>query len=93
VLPLRRGFGDALISTAAVGSLLLILVMADDRVRDQFHRFGFANASSTVTQVGFSLRDGLKIVVETARDQGLDHASMLIFVLVATVLLLAMTKT
>jgi hypothetical protein len=93
VLPLRRVFSDALVSTAAVGALLLVLVAADERVRDQVHQLGTVNASTALTQTGGQLRRALGIVMETARDQGLDHTSLLIFVLVATVLLLAMTRT
>jgi hypothetical protein len=93
VLLLRRVFSDALVSTAAVGSLLLVLVAADDRVRDQVHRFSAANPSTALAQAGGQLRGALTIVMETARDQGLEHAPLLIFVLVATVLLLAMSRT
>jgi hypothetical protein len=93
VLLLRRVFSDALVSTAAVGSLLLVLIAADDRVRDQVHRLGAANASTAFAQAGVQLHDALTIVMETARDQGLEHAPLLIFVLVATVLLLAMSRT
>ena len=93
MLPLRRVFSDALVSTAAVGSLLLILVVADERVRDQVHRFGATSASTALSQAGGSVRDALTIIMETTRDQGLEHAPLLIFVLVATVLLLAMSRT
>jgi hypothetical protein len=93
VLSLRRVFSDALISTAAVGSLLLVLVAADDRVRDQVQRFGAANASTALTQAGGQIHQALVIVMETLRDQSVEHAPLLIFALVATVLLLAMSRT
>jgi hypothetical protein len=94
VLRLRRVFGDALVSTAAAGSLLLVLVAADDRVRDQLtERLGAARASVALTQAGGHVRDIASIVIETLRDQSMEHAPLLIFALVATVLLLAMSRT
>jgi hypothetical protein len=93
VLSLRRVFSDALVSTAAVGSLLLVLVAADDRVRDQVHRLGTANASAAMAQAGGQMHQALVIFMETVRDQSVEHAPLLIFALVATVLLLAMSRT
>jgi hypothetical protein len=93
VLSLRRVFSDALISTAAMGSLLLVLVATDDRVRDQMHRIGVTNPSAAVTQAGGQMQQAVVIVMETVRDQSVEHAPLLIFGLVATVLLLAMSRT
>ncbi|MBZ5557610.1 MAG: hypothetical protein LAO77_10095 [Acidobacteriia bacterium] len=91
---LRRVFGDALVSAAVAGSLLLILVAADDRVRDQvMGRFGAAHPSTALTQAGGHVRDLAAIILDTVRNQSLEHAPLLIFVLVATVLLLAMSRT
>ena len=91
---LRRVFGDALISAVAAGSLLLILAATDDRVRDQVTRqFTGVHASEAVAQAGGHVRDLATIVIESVRDQSVEHAPLLIFVLVATVLLLAMTRT
>ncbi len=93
MLSIRRTFSDALISTAAVGSLLLVLVAADDRVRDQMHRIGATNPTTAAMQAGGQVQRVLVIVMETVRDQSVEHAPLLIFVLVATVLLLAMSRT
>ena len=89
----RRVLNDALLSTAAAGSLLLVLVAADDRVRDQVTRQFGGQSSSALAQAGGQVRDIAQIVADTIRDQSLEHAPLLIFVLVATVLLLAMTRT
>lgn len=94
MVPLRRALADTLVSAAAVGSLLLVLVAADDRVRDQaLWRFGAVHPSMALTQAGGQVRSVAAIAAETVRDQSLEHAPLLIFVLVATVLLLAMSRT
>ena len=91
---LRRAFRDAFVSTAAAGSLLLVLVAADDRVREQvMRRFGAVHPSTALTQAGGQMRDVVAIALDTVRDQSVEHAPLLIFVLVATVLLLGMSRT
>ncbi|MBI3493156.1 MAG: hypothetical protein HY047_15460 [Acidobacteria bacterium] len=91
---LRRAFSDALVSAAVLGSLMLALVAADGRVRDHvMPRFGGPHPSTALTHAGGQVRDIVAIVVEAVRDQSVEHAPLLIFVLVATALLLAMSRT
>ena len=91
---MRRSFGDALISMGALAALLAGLVLVDDRVREQVAmHFNGAEPSTELAHAGSRLRDLATVVIEAARDQSLEHAPMLIFVLAATILVLFMLRT
>jgi hypothetical protein len=90
----RRAFGDALISMGALGAVLLALVAVDERVREQLTlRFGNSSASSELEHVGRGARELVAVVIQAAKDQSLDHAPLMIFVLAASVLVLFMLRT
>lgn len=90
---MRSPFGQAILSIAAVGVLLLSLVAFDDRVREQLSLRFSARPSAQLTTAGTQLRDMTSVVIEAARDQSIEHAPMMIFVLAATVLVLFMLRT
>ena len=92
---MRRGFSEALISAGALVCLLLALIMFDDRVREQVSlRFSdSARASSELMNAGTHVRDLVSVIAVAARDQSLEHAPLMIFVLAATVLVLFMLRT
>lgn len=90
---MRRPFGQAILSMAAVGVLLLSLVAFDDRVREQLSLRFNARPSAQLATAGTRLRDMTSVVIEAARDQSIEHAPMMVFVLAATVLLLFMLRT
>jgi hypothetical protein len=91
---MRRAFGDALVSMSALGAVLLALVAVDDRVREQLSlRFSSSSASSELENVGRGARELVGVVVQVAKDQSLDHAPLMIFVLAASVLVLFMLRT
>lgn len=89
---MRRAFSEALMSLATLSLLLLVLVVADGRLREQISlRVG--DPSSQLAGAGAEVRDLTTVVFEVLRDQTIDHAVMLIFVLAATVLVLFMLRT
>ena len=91
---MRRAFGEALISAGALACLLLALVMVDGRVREQVSlRFSGERASSELMSAGTHVRDLASVIFEAARDQSLEHAPLMIFVLAASVLVLFMLRT
>lgn len=91
---MRRAFGDAVISMAALLLLLLMLVSVDDRVRDQVSGLVHGTPSSSqIAGVGRQLRDVADVALEAIRDQSVDHAPLMIFTLAATVLVLFMVRT
>jgi hypothetical protein len=91
---MRRAFGDALISIGALAVLLLTLVAVDDRVREQVsYRFEGHTASGELADAGAFAKELATVVFDVAREQSISHAPMMIFVVVATVLVLFMLRT
>ncbi len=90
---MRRGFREVLMSVGTMAILLLILVAADDRVRDQISRGFVAHPTVELASVGRQLSDVAHVVASAARDQSLGHAPLLIFTLAAAVLVLFMLRT
>jgi len=91
---MRRAFGDTLISIGALAMLLTVLVMVDDRVREAVSmQFAGRTPSGELTNAGYHARQIAGVVFEAARYHTVEHAPMMIFALVATVLTLFMLRT
>ena len=90
---MRRAFREALMSAGTVAILLLVLVAADDRVRDQISRRVVTRPTAELASAGRQLSDFTTVIVSAARDQSLGHAPLLIFTLAAAVLVLFMLRT
>jgi hypothetical protein len=90
---MRRAFGEALMSAGTVAILLLVLVAADHRVRDQISERVVARPSVELTSASRQLNDLTNIVTRAARDQSRGHAPLLIFTLAAAVLVVFMLRT
>ncbi len=90
---MRRAFREALMSAGTMVILLLVLIAADDRVRDQFSRYVVARPSVELASAGRQLREVTTVIAQAARDQSLGHAPLLIFTLAAAVLVLFMLRT
>lgn len=88
-----RGFREFLMSAGTVVILLLVLVAFDDRVRDQVSRRVVAHPSAELASVGQQARDLTSVIVQSARQQSVGHAPMLLFTLGAAVLVLFMLRT
>jgi hypothetical protein len=89
-----RGISDTMISIGALGALLMTLVAVDDRVREQVSiRFSGGSASAQLGAAGAHVRDLGAVVMDAVRDQSIEHAPLLIFVLAATVLVMFMLRT
>lgn len=89
----RRRFNEVLMSVGAVVLLLMVLVAIDDRVREQFSLRLSSRPSRELAAAGQQVRDLSEVIFEAVRDQSLDHAPMVIFVLAAGVLVLFMLRT
>ena len=78
---------------AALAVLLAALMAIDPRVRD--HVQGAVRKdtlAADVARVNAETRSALAVVKVAAREHGLDHASLAIFVVVATGLVVAMLR-
>lgn len=91
---MRRAFSDTLISVMALGALVLILASFDDRIREQI-TLGVSpgHASAKVADASATVSNLTGAVVVAMRDQSIEHAPLVIFVLAATVLVLFMLRT
>jgi hypothetical protein len=79
-------------SAATVVILLMVLIGADDRVREQVSMH-FSARPSVELASGRQLGDLTTVITHAAREQSLEHAPLLIFTLAAAVLLLFMLRT
>jgi hypothetical protein len=84
-----------LMSMGAVIALLLTLAAIDDRVREQLVlRMGTpARASAEIVDTSGQMRDLAGVVYEAVRDQSIEHAPMVTFVLAGVVFLIFMLRT
>jgi hypothetical protein len=85
----RPGIGEAVASLACLAVVFAALIAIDDRVRERFVML-FGEASG---DFGNRLRSLGDSVLQTARDQSIAQAPMLLFVVVAVVLLVFMLRT
>ena len=90
---MRRLLSDAMISGLVVLLLTAGLVAIDPRVREHATSFVTTSAPSSARGAGSQLADVTSAIVIAARDQSIDHAPMMIFVVVATVLFVAMFRS
>ena len=90
---MRRKYFEIVMSVGAVGLLLLVLVSFDDRVRHEFSMRWDRGPSVQATELGQTAKGLAGVVVQAAKDQGLAHTPILIFVFAGSVLLFFMTRT
>ena len=90
----RQGVFNGL--SAAGGFLMLIggLAVIDVRVRDQLARVLTGRApTGDFASLGERVQELLLIVMQSVRDQSIEHAPLVIFALAALVLVLFMVRT
>jgi hypothetical protein len=91
---MRKVLGEALISMAALVILLAVLAAIDPRIRD--HVKGVVMRKDTlaadVARINADARDAVTVARYSARERGLDHAALAVFVVVATGLVVAMLR-
>lgn len=90
---MRGVLRDVLVSATALALLLLTLVAIDDRVREQVALRLDSHPSAQFVAAGAQVRDLAAVLFEAVRDQSMEHAPLMIFVLAATVLVLFMLRT
>ena len=86
-------FGDLLMSAAAVAIVVIVLVAADVRVRDQARSMVRNAQHSTVASATSEVRTVSSVLLLSARNRSLDHGPVVVFVAVAAVLVLFMARS
>jgi hypothetical protein len=89
---MRRLFGDALMSFAALLLLFTVLLAVDGRVRERVSGV-WAPDSSQLAGASQQVGSFVTVAYEVARDYSMEHAPMTIFALAATVLVVFMVRT
>ena len=75
-------------------TLVIALVMLDDRVRDQISGvLDPKHPGAALTSLSGRVSEVLAIMAMAAREQSIEHAPLVIFALAATVLVLFMLRT
>jgi hypothetical protein len=91
---MRRVIGEALISMAALVILLAVLAAIDPRIREHAKSVLLRKdtLSADVSRMNAEAHDAVAVVRWSAREHGLDHAALALFVVVATGLVVAMVR-
>ena len=90
---MRKVIVEALMSMAALVILLAVLAALDPRMRD--HVKGVLRKdtlAADVARMNAEARDTVSVVRWSAREHGLDHAALGLFIVVATGLVVAMLR-
>jgi hypothetical protein len=90
---MRSAINHTLISGAALAIVIAGLVLFDSRVRRSFADLASATPSPELAQVSSGAYELGTIVVTAVRDQSIANAPLMIFVVIATVLMLFMVRT
>jgi hypothetical protein len=90
---MRRAVYDVLMSAGAILLLLVLLAAFDGRVREQVTmRMGRTQSSATVVDVGAVVHDLAVSAIDVVRNETEMHATLMVFVLAATVLTVLMLR-
>ncbi|HWW89047.1 MAG TPA: hypothetical protein VNZ26_35885 [Vicinamibacterales bacterium] len=93
-LRLRRWLTDALLTAGALMLVLAVLIGFDSRVREQVNdQIHGRRAASEIVSAGNGIRELATTIVQVAKDQSEEHASMMILAVAASVLVLFMLRT
>jgi hypothetical protein len=84
---------EIVMSLAAVGLVLLVLMSFDEHVRQDFSMRWHQGPTAQAAEFGYAAGKLGMTVAQAARDQGLAHTPILILVFAGSVLLLFMTRT
>jgi hypothetical protein len=88
-----RAVNHTLISGAALAVVVVSLALIDVRVRRAFASLVDDTPSSDLAHLGSSAVQVGAMVVTTLRDQSIANGPLMIFVVIATVLMLFMVRT
>ena len=90
----KRAIGDAAISVGAVCVLFVLLVSFNAPLRDEVsRRIGAGRPTVQAANMGATVRNVASILFIAARDQSIEHAPLVLFVLAAIVLFMFMLRT
>jgi hypothetical protein len=90
---MRRAITDTALSAAAVGVLIMALVSADARVREQIALTLSPGPAQMAAGAGQHLQMVAVALIDAVRDQSIAHAPLVILTVAAAALLVFMSRT
>jgi hypothetical protein len=90
---MRRAVGELLMTVGAIAILLLVLAIADVRVREQLTRSTVTQPGAEAASVMARARRGATVVAGVAREETRTHTLLVVFSIAATVLVVFMLRT
>jgi hypothetical protein len=91
-VPLRVRLLDAVIATASLAALAIVVLLIDARAGEEATRFVKANAAASGGAAA-QLQDGVTHVTRSAVELSYVYGPLMTFTIVAAVLLLVMVRT
>ena len=85
--------GDALMSMSGLVVLVATLAAMDERMRQEVMLRINGDPAAQLSSAGATVRSLTAVVVEAVRDQSIEHAPLVIFVVIGALLLLFMLRT
>jgi hypothetical protein len=93
-MSMRRALSDSMLTAAGALTVVLGLVVIDDRVRHEIAmQMTVARPSVELASAGARARDLAMVMMQAAHDQSLAHAPLVIFAVAGFVLFLFMMRT
>jgi hypothetical protein len=90
----KRAISEVLVSMGALCALIAMLAAFDPRVREQIAlRVSAGQPAAQVASAEATVRNLATVMFVAARDQSIEHAPLVIFVVAASVLLGFMLRT
>jgi hypothetical protein len=90
---MRRSFGEVLMTVGAITLLLLLLALADDRVRQHLTGRVLAQPSAEAATLVARAQSGARMVAEVVRSESRTHTPVVVFTIAATILVVFMLRT
>ena len=89
----KRAMGDALMSMSGLVVLVATLAAMDERMRHEVMLRINGDPAAQLSSAGATVRSLTAVIIEAVRDQSIEHAPLVIFVVIGVVLLGFMLRT
>lgn len=89
----RRMCGDVLVSAGVLAAVVGALMSIDARVREQVRAALGAASPGGLGDASGRVGEAAAALLDAARTQSIEHAPLVVFAVVATVLLLALARS
>jgi len=90
---MRRAYSEVLLSVAALGIVVAVVIATNERVREQVNRYANPRATADLVDAGSHARAIAVVALTAAKEECQAHAPLTAFVVAASVLTLFMVRT